>query len=249
MGRTSSYHTVYGKYPVFLAIRGRMGSLVSIHTSNHRELLQFTSDVGISIDPGIIEQKNNAELSKMLGDKHINHQGYIAYFRAGKETDLHDFVRDRCSGAGKRPKLLILDELTDPHNVGAIIRTAVAFGVEYIIKTERNSPKDMSVLAKTSAGTSELVNLIEVVNINRTIEILKESGYFVLGLCGKSEKSLEDVKDMANLCLVIGSEGRGMRQLVRKNCDMVCSIKMKNTAVESLNASVAAALAIYELWG
>jgi 23S rRNA (guanosine2251-2'-O)-methyltransferase len=240
--------TIYGKYPVFLALRRRPGSFVDIYTSNLRELVAFLKAEDINMEHSTIRQASNGELSKMLWDKNANHQGYVAHLKEDRKVDFDDFLEKKCGGTTERPKLLILDELTDPHNVGAIVRTAVAFGVDHLIKTRYNSPKDMAVISKTSAGTSEFVNIMEVININRAIEILKKSGYYVVGLCGRSKKNLRDVRDMANLCLVIGSEGKGLRRLVRKNCDILCSIKMKNEAVESLNASVAAALAIYELW-
>jgi 23S rRNA (guanosine2251-2'-O)-methyltransferase len=241
-------NVLYGKYPVFMALRSRAESFISIHTSNSRHLREYVAREGIGLDCGIVE-KNNAELSKMLGASDLNHQGYVAFLRENRKIDFDEFIDEKCSANDGRPKLLILDELTDPHNVGAIVRTAAAFGVNYLIKTKYNSPRDMSVISKASAGMSELMNILEVININRTIEILKKSGYFVLGLCGKSEKNLKDVSHMTNLCLIVGNEGRGLRSLVRRNCDALCGIRMKNIAVESLNVSVAAALAIYELWG
>ncbi|MDR1494827.1 MAG: 23S rRNA (guanosine(2251)-2'-O)-methyltransferase RlmB [Rickettsiales bacterium] len=242
-------NVIYGKYPVLMALKNRAKSFITVYTTDTEYLREHVATQGISLDPSLIKQKSNAELSKILGDHSVSHQGYVAQLEENKKICLQDFIDEKCRDISSLPKLLILDELTDPHNVGAILRTAVAFGVGHVIKTKHNSPGDLSVIAKTSAGTSEFVNLVEVVNINRTIEILKKLGYYVVGLCGRSEKSLINIKNMINLCLVIGSEGRGLRRLVRENCNTLCAVRMKNTAVESLNASVAAALAIYELWG
>ncbi|GHU26116.1 23S rRNA (guanosine-2'-O-)-methyltransferase RlmB [Bacilli bacterium] len=240
--------TIYGKHPLFLALKNRPGDFLNIYTSNIGELNQYINNNDIRINLKIIKYKSNAELSKMVKSS-VNHQGYLAEVRQGKKIDIYDFVNEKCTNNTDLPRLLILDGLTDPHNVGAIMRTAVAFGVDHVIKTERNSPKDVSIISKTSAGISELINIIEVININRTIEILKKAGYFIVGLCEKSEESLKNMKNTNNLCVVVGSEGKGLRQLVRKNCDVLCSIKMHNSNVDSLNASVATALAIYELWG
>ena len=143
--------------------------------------------------------------------------------------------------------MLILDQILDPHNLGAIIRTAVAFGVENIIITSYNSVKDTPVVAKTSVGLNEIVNLIEVVNLNNAIKDLKKIGYFIIGLDGEAKIEINKITDNKNLALVLGNEGRGIRDLVKKNCDELVKIPMSN-AVESLNVSVASAIAIYELW-
>jgi 23S rRNA (guanosine2251-2'-O)-methyltransferase len=145
------------------------------------------------------------------------------------------------------PKLLILDEITDPHNVGAIMRTAAGFGINYIITTKKNSTKDSSVILKTSAGYSELMDLIEVTNLNRTLDELKSVGYFVIGLDGNTNNNIENLQDTKNICLILGSEGKGIRRLVKENCDFL--YKIKTTNVESLNVSVACAIAIYQIWG
>jgi 23S rRNA (guanosine2251-2'-O)-methyltransferase len=248
----SSVTVLYGKYPVLTALRNRPGSFIAIYSQHSDYLREFIASEGIGLNPSLLKQRNGSELSKMLGDNSLNHQGYVAQLRGNRKIDLYDFIDSLGKGndgTSQLPKLLILDELTDPHNVGAITRTAAAFGVGYLIKTKHSSPGDLAVISKTSAGTSEFVNIVEVVNINRAIEILKKSGYYVIGLCGRSEKSLKDIRAATNLCLVVGSEGRGLRRLVRENCDELRAVKVKNAAVESLNASVATALAIYELRG
>ncbi|MDR2777944.1 MAG: 23S rRNA (guanosine(2251)-2'-O)-methyltransferase RlmB [Rickettsiales bacterium] len=239
---------IYGKHPVFLALKNRTKSFISIYTSNIAVLLEYLSKNQIDIDPSIISCKNNVELGKILKNG-ANHQGYLAYVRENRKITLDDFRDSVKITTRDLPRLVLLNDLTDPHNVGAIIRTAAAFGVDYIIKTKHNSPKDLSTIAKTSAGTSELINIIEIVNINRTIEILKDMGYFVVGLSEKSNYVLSKAENMDKACLVVGNEEKGLKQLVRKNCDRLCCIKMQCTGVESLNASVAVAIAIYELWG
>ena len=145
------------------------------------------------------------------------------------------------------PKLLILDQILDPHNLGAIIRTSVAFGIEKIIITSYNSVKDTPIVAKASVGLNEFVNLIEVVNLNNAIKSLKNVGYFIIGLDGEAKITIDKITDSRNLALVLGNEGKGIRELVKRNCDELVKIPMENCA-ESLNVSVATAIAIYQLW-
>ena len=161
--------------------------------------------------------------------------------------DINDFLK-AIKEEKELPRLLILDQLTDPHNIGAIIRTAVAFNIKYIILTKYNSLNDLSVISKTSAGMVNMVNIIEVINLNNSIDILKKAGYFIIGMAGEATKDIKTITDNKSICLVIGNEGNGIRQLVKKNCDLLCKITT-NSNVESLNASVAAAISIYTLWG
>ncbi|MDR1498970.1 MAG: 23S rRNA (guanosine(2251)-2'-O)-methyltransferase RlmB [Rickettsiales bacterium] len=236
---------IYGKHSVLSALKNRNRDFIKIYTSNIRKLNDFLEDNGISVK-NIVEYKNNGELNNFLGEN-INHQGYVARVSERKRLTIDDFILKECKDKRNLPRLLILDQLTDPHNVGAIIRTAVAFGVNYIIMTKYNSPKDSPVIAKSSAGMSEIINMVEVVNVNQTIEILKNTGYFVIGLAGEAKNDIKSITDNKNLCLVVGNEGNGLRPLVKRNCDILYRISMQNN-VESLNVSVASAIAMYQLW-
>lgn len=237
---------IYGKHPVLFSLKNKKREFFKLYTSNIEELKKYIQDNKINLKHNIIEYKTNNELNKFFTEN-INHQGYVASVSKNKTYTIDDFVND-IKNQNKLPRIIILDQLTDPHNIGAIIRTAIAFNIEYIITTKYNSPKDYSVILKSSAGMSELVNIIEVVNVNNTIETLKKCGYFVIGMAGEAKRDIKEIKDSDNLCLVIGSEGNGIRQLVKKNCDELYKITT-NENVESLNASVATAIAIYKLWG
>ena len=237
---------IYGKHPVLFSLKNKKREFFKIYTSNIEELKKYIQDNKINIKHSIIDYKTNTELSKFFTEN-TNHQGYVASVSKNKTYTIDDLVND-IKNQNKLPRIIILDQLTDPHNIGAIIRTAIAFNIKYIITTKYNSPKDYSVILKSSAGMSELVNIIEVVNVNNTIETLKKCGYFVIGMAGEAKRDIKEIKDSDNLCLVIGSEGNGIRQLVKKNCDELYKITT-NENVESLNASVATAIAIYKLWG
>ena len=168
-------------------------------------------------------------------------------FVAEKQKISFDTFINSLQGIKILPKLLILDQVLDPHNLGAIIRTAVAFGVEKIIITSYNSVKDTPIVAKSSAGLNEFVDLIEVINLNNAIKDLKKAGYFIIGLASEAKMTIDKIEDSSNLALVLGNEGKGIRELVKKNCDELVKIPMEDCA-ESLNVSVASAIAIYELW-
>lgn len=237
---------IYGKHPFFLALKNRSLDFEKIYTSNINELEDFIAKNNIDLKKSLINIKNNFELNKIFPD--INHQGYIGYIKKRKYLDFQDFINKKCSNKSNLPRIVILDQLTDPHNIGAIIRTCLAFDVKYIIKTKYNSPNDAAIISKTSAGLSEFINIIEVQNLNNTIESLKKIGYFVIGLAGEAINDIKMLDDSTNVAMVIGSEGCGIRPLVKKNCDILYKITMANE-VESLNVSVATAIAIYKLWG
>lgn len=237
---------IYGKHPTFILLQNQKRKIKKIYTSNYDSLIDFINENKINIDKNIIEKKSNQEITKILKED-VNHQGFLVIVSERKNLDLDDFIKNECRDKNNLPKLIILDQLTDPHNIGAIIRTALAFGVKYIITTKFNSAKDSAIITKTSTGLSEMIELVEVVNLNRAIEELKKVGYFVIGMAGEAKTNLKTIKDSENLCLVVGNEGNGIRQLVKKNCDILAKIEMDKN-VESLNVSVATAIAIYQLW-
>lgn len=236
---------IYGKHPFFLALKNRSLDFEKIYTSNLNEVENFIIKNNLIIKKCLLNNRSNSELNKMLPD--INHQGYIGYIKKQKYLDFQDFINEKCADKNNLPRIIILDQLTDPHNIGAIIRTSLAFNIKYIIKTKYNSPKDMSIISKTSAGLSEFINLIEVQNLNNAIESLKKVGYFIIGLAGEARNDIKMLNDSNNIGIVIGNEGSGIRSLVKKSCDMLCKITMSDD-VESLNVSVAAAIVIYKLW-
>lgn len=242
----NSSSIIYGKHPFFLALKNRSLDFEKIYTSNVSELEDFINKNNIKLVKNIINIKSNSELNKIFSD--INHQGYICYLKKRKYLDFQDFIDEKCDNKNNLPRIIILDQLTDPHNIGAIIRTCLAFDVKYIIKTKYNSPKDMAIISKTSAGLSEFINIIEVQNLNNTIKSLKKVGYFVIGLAGEATNDIKTLNNGTNIVIVIGSEGNGMRPLIKNNCDILYKITMANE-VESLNVSVATAIAIYKLWG
>jgi 23S rRNA (guanosine2251-2'-O)-methyltransferase len=140
--------------------------------------------------------------------------------------------------------VLVLDQITDPHNVGAIMRSAAAFAVKAIVTTARHSPEATGVLAKSASGALELVPLVTVQNLARALTELNDSGFMTVGLDSEGSEDLADIPLRQPLALVLGAEGKGLRQLTRETCSAVARLDMPGD-IKSLNVSNAAVLALY----
>lgn len=173
------------------------------------------------------------------------HQGVIAYVAAYKYYEIEDVIES----ARKKNEdifLIILDEITDPHNLGSIIRTVNACGAHGVIIPKRRAVGLTATVAKTSAGAIEYVPVSKVTNLSRTIDYLKEQGIWVIGADMDGEKVHYESDLAGNIALVIGSEGKGISRLVKEKCDFLVKLPMKGQ-LSSLNASVAASVLMYEV--
>ncbi len=148
--------------------------------------------------------------------------------------------------SGKRRIVLVLDQISDPQNVGAILRTAAAFGAAAVVVQDRHAPPESGVLAKAASGALDIVPYIEVVNVARALEELGEAGFWRIALAGDGEQPLKEAAPQGDTALVLGSEGSGIRRLVRERCDASAFVPI-DAQMESLNVSNAAAVALYEL--
>lgn len=250
---------LYGKHAVFSAILNKKRDLFKLLLNSKKvvEFREFIKDKKIQLPKGFeVLETHGGEISKVTGEDAV-HQGFLLFCSNLPRLNLDSFLEKNHINTSlqnadgsynlsqKLPAIIILDQITDPHNVGALIRSAVAFNFKGIIVTHRNSPKDSSVIAKTSVGTCESIDIIEVGNLNDTLKQLREVGYWCVGLDGYAKSYIDEV-DGDNIAVIIGSEGKGMRDLVKKNCDMLVKIPMESGA-ESLNASVAGSIAMYQL--
>ncbi len=171
------------------------------------------------------------------------HQGVVAVTTAKQYADLDDLVAAR---RGEHSLIVVLDGIEDPHNLGAILRTADAAGADGIVIPERRSAAVTGAVAKVSAGASEHLPVAKVTNISRAIEDLKEKDLWVVGLDERGEKTYDAVDYKMHCAVVLGAEGKGLHDLVRRHCDFLVSIPMLGK-VPSLNVSVAAGVVLYEV--
>jgi 23S rRNA (guanosine2251-2'-O)-methyltransferase len=170
------------------------------------------------------------------------HQGVALCCEALPRRTLEDVLLP----SEQRRIVLVLDQITDPHNAGAILRTAAAFGVAAVVVQDRNAPPESGVLAKAASGALDIVPIVSAVNLSRELEKLGKLGFWRVALAGDGDAPLKDASNTGDVALVLGSEGSGIRRLVREHCDASAFVPI-NEAMESLNVSNAAAVALYEL--
>jgi 23S rRNA (guanosine2251-2'-O)-methyltransferase len=156
------------------------------------------------------------------------------------------FLADILNGAAENTVVLVLDQVTDPHNVGAILRSAAAFGALAVVMQKLHAPETTGTLAKSASGAVEHVPIVREVNLSRSLEQLKEAGFFCIGLAEEGKQTLASLKLTGKTALVLGAEGSGLRRLVSENCDELVKLPTQG-AIGSLNVSNAAAVALYEL--
>ena len=192
------------------------------------------------VDPVIVTRK---DMDKMVPQGAV-HQGIALDCGGLPEIGVEDLViRHRDA---QNSVLLMLDQVTDPHNVGAIIRSSAAFGADGVIMQRKHAPELTGVLAKIACGGVEHMPVAYETNLSRTIEALKEGGYFVYGLDERGEQVIGDIKPGGKSVIVLGAEGSGLRRLVAENCDALVKLPTQ-PPIASLNVSNAAAVALYAL--
>lgn len=174
-----------------------------------------------------------------------SHQGVIAFAAAREYSTVEDILKS-AADKGEQPFIVIADDLTDPHNLGSVIRTANAAGAHGVIIPKRNSVGLSPVVEKTSAGALEFTPVARVSNLASTIEFLKKKNIWVVGADMDGSETIYTHDFSGAVAIVVGSEGKGVSRLVREKCDFIVSIPM-NGQINSLNASVAAALMMYEV--
>lgn len=191
----------------------------------------------------LLEQVKPEEISKLVGKDSV-HQGVAALVEPVPEIGVADFIDET---DGKEKCIVVaFDQVSDPHNIGAVIRSAAAFGADAVLLTDRNTPEQTATLAKSSAGTVELVKIIRESNLANALTKLKKSGFFCAGLAGEGSIPLSEFDSPNKLVLIMGSEGEGLRRLTADTCDYLIKIPTSDK-VESLNVSNAAAIALYEI--
>ena len=228
----SGVDILYGFHPVREALRAGRRKLLDLYATE-QAARKLADDIGRAhLRPKIVEAE---DLGRRLGAGTV-HQGILLEALPLAARGLSDIVRN--SGI-----VLVLDQITDPHNIGAILRTAAAFGVDAVVLTERHAPELAGVAAKAASGGIEHVPIIRVVNLARALDRLGESGYLRLGLDSEAELSFAKVPLKTPLALVLGAEDKGLRRLTREKCDVLVRLDLPG-AIKSLNVSNACAVAL-----
>lgn len=218
---------VYGKNSFFASL-----------SSNRIELALVLDDKLVkkaNIKYQIVDRKTLDKLSN-----HNNHQGYLAYVKEYKLFEVNDMLKK------ENGLIVMLDGLTDVHNLGAIIRSCECAGVDGIIYPKHNSVRVNDTVAKVASGALENIKIGEVTNLVNTIKYLKQNGYWIVGTAGGTNKIYWDLDYKMNICLIIGSEGKGMSRLVKEECDHIVSLPLMGKT-NSLNASVACGIMLYQI--
>jgi 23S rRNA (guanosine2251-2'-O)-methyltransferase len=228
---------IYGINPVLEALRA--GRVTAIRVSTRADD-RLTEIVGLATAQGIpVRRANLDELNRF--SHRGRHQGVVADVRDQASFGVDDLI----AGARGAALLVVLDQIEDPHNVGAILRTVDAAGADGVVRQSRHAARLDGAAAKASAGAVSHVRVAEVVNIARALDALKSAGVWTVGLAGDAPKRYDEIDFTLPTAIVLGAEGSGLRRLVRERCDWLASIPMRGH-VDSLNVSVAAGIVLFE---
>lgn len=224
---------LYGRHAVHAALDNPERKLRKLFAT-HDAAAEIVIPNGLQVELG-----DAADLARMVpGD--APHQGLVLECDPLENPWLGDILE----AAGKHQPLLVLDQVTDPHNVGAILRSAAAFGACGIVTQDRHAPPETGALAKAASGALESIPWTRVVNLARALEEIAEAGFWRIGLTGKASLTLDAALGDTRPALVLGAEGEGMRHNITQHCDELARLPI-GSAVESLNVSNAAAVALY----
>ena len=193
----------------------------------------------------LIETKDKKEIDKIFISENIVHQGVAAEIESIPTVELKEYLKSK---SNSKNTLVVLDDITDQRNIGSIIRSCSAFNIDAVILLEKNYNPKNKMMYKSASGAMEIVNIILVSNITNALEVLKKNNYWVYGLDGNAKENIEDQKWSDQNVFVFGSEGDGLRRLVKENCDHLIKIQI-NKEIESLNVSnaVSTTLGIFRL--
>ena len=237
-GRVSAGLWLYGLHPVRAA-------LANSRRRNHKLILteHATASIGRPLLGRVPFEVVSAEAVARCVPPGAVHQGAALLCDPLSPPPLKDVLT---AASDKTRIAVILDQISDPHNVGAILRSAAAFGATAVVVQDRHAPQESGALAKAASGALDIVPYVTVVNIARVLEEMGELGFWRIALIAGGEKELREAAPHGDVALVLGSEGSGIRRLVRERCDAAVFIPVQ-TQMESLNVSNAAAIALYEL--
>jgi 23S rRNA (guanosine2251-2'-O)-methyltransferase len=232
---------LYGIHAVEEALRARNRPLDHIEVARERHDQRLQAVIDLAREQGVsVRFSPRDQLDRLARSK--SHQGIVAVVASKSYSELDELFKKK----GEHTFVVVLDVIEDPHNLGALIRTADGAGADGVIIPERRAATVNATVTKTSAGASEHVRIARVVNVARTLDELKQKNVWIVGLDERGEKDYDQLDYNMDCAVVLGAEGHGLHDLVRKTCDYLVSIPMMGR-VSSLNVSVAGAVVMYEV--
>ncbi len=238
-----SKHFIYGFHAIETLLKTRAQNVEKILVCNRGdrragEVVQYSKSLGIPV-----ERVSQADLDQLSDN--ANHQGFLAWV-SPQEVRNEAFLKDLVLTEGSRIFLLVLDEIQDPHNLGACLRSADGAGVSAVVTPRRRCAGLTPAVRKVASGAAETVPLVQVSNLARTLRWLAGQNIRIIGLSSDGEQSLYDTSLTGPLALVLGGEGKGLRRLTRDHCESLAALPMRG-AIENLNVSVAAGICLYDV--
>ena len=241
MNNKSSFFIV-GKHAVIEALKNPNRKILRVFlTEESKKIIHRSSPNKNLLSNNKVYFKTKKELDKYCSKEDLLHQGFVAEIEHIETINLKEFIKNK-----KNINFVCLDGVSDPRNIGSIIRSAVSFKIDGLIVKERNFPKDSKLMYKSASGCMEYINIFQVPNIKTTMKLLKEKNFWVYGFDSKSKKNFIDVEWKGNNILLFGSEGEGIKKHTEKYADFLVKIEM-NEKIESLNISNSAAIVFHHI--
>lgn len=239
--KLNTMDVLYGIHAVEEALRARNRPLDHIEVARERHDQRLQAVIDLAREQGVsVRFSPRDQLDRLARSK--SHQGIVAVVAGKSYSELDELLKKK----GEHTFIVVLDGIEDPHNLGALIRTADGAGADGVIIPERRAATVNATVTKTSAGASEHVRIARVVNVARTLDELKQRNVWIVGLDERGQKDYDQLDYNMDCAVVLGAEGHGLHDLVRKKCDYLVSIPMMGR-VPSLNVSVAGAVVMYEV--
>ena len=241
MHNKSSFFIV-GKHAVIEALKNPNRKVLRVFlTEESKKIIHRNSPDKNLLSNNKVHFKTKKELDKYCSKEDLLHQGFVAEIEHFENINIKEFIKNK-----KNINFVCLDGVSDPRNIGSIIRSAVSFKIDGLIVKERNFPKDSKLMYKSASGCMEYINIFQVPNIKTTMKFLKEKNFWVYGFDSKSKKNFIDVEWKGNNILLFGSEGEGIKKHTEKYADFLVRIDM-NEKIESLNISNSAAIVFHHI--
>jgi len=239
----SQAETIIGMHALEAALKYQPSDIQEIWIDAHRHDDRMQNILGLIKKAGLPYNKVARDYldEKFRGQRHQGVAARVLPGKTGTETDLLQIIQQ-----SSQPLLLVLDGVTDPHNLGACLRSADAAGVDAVVVPKDRAAGLTATVRKVASGAAERVPLIQVTNLARVLRDIKDAGLWTVGLAGESDQNLYDCDLKGPLAIVMGAEGEGMRRLTKEHCDFLAYIPMAGT-VESLNVSVATGVSLFEV--